>query len=67
MATPFDIVTLFDCDNALLDDDQVVANLRNHLEQEFGPHGKEIAISISLRRCIKSAVRPELRLLKPSK
>ncbi len=36
MAAPFEIVTLFDCDNTLLDHDHVVADLRNHLEQEFG-------------------------------
>jgi FMN phosphatase YigB (HAD superfamily) len=41
MATPFDIVTLFDCDNTLLDHDQVVADLRNHLEQEFGPRNSD--------------------------
>lgn len=41
MATPFDIVTLFDCDNTLLDHDHVVTDLRNHLEQEFGPRNKD--------------------------
>ena len=41
MAAPFDIVTLFDCDNTLLDHDRVVADLRNHLEQEFGPQNKD--------------------------
>jgi FMN phosphatase YigB (HAD superfamily) len=41
MAAPFDIVTLFDCDNTLLDDDHVVADLRNHLEQEFGPRNRD--------------------------
>lgn len=41
MATPFEIVTLFDCDNTLLDHDQVVADLRNHLEQEFGPRNRD--------------------------
>jgi FMN phosphatase YigB (HAD superfamily) len=40
-ATPFDIVTLFDCDNTLLDHDHVVADLRNHLEQEFGPRNRD--------------------------
>jgi len=41
MATPFDIVTLFDCDNTLLDHDHVVADLRNHLEQAFGPRNSD--------------------------
>ena len=36
MPVPADIVTLFDCDNTLLDNDSVVADLRNHLEAEFG-------------------------------
>ena len=36
MEAPSDIVTLFDCDNTLLDNDQVVADLRDHLEREFG-------------------------------
>ena len=40
-AAPFDIVTLFDCDNTLLDHDRVVADLRNHLEQEFGPRNRD--------------------------
>ena len=31
-----DIVFLFDCDNTLLDNDRVQADLRSHLEQEFG-------------------------------
>ena len=46
MATPFDIVTLFDCDNTLLDHDQVVADLRNHLEQEFGPRDRDRSFEI---------------------
>ena len=33
---PDDIVFLFDCDNTLLDNDQVQADLRTHLESEFG-------------------------------
>lgn len=41
MAAPFDIVTLFDCDNTLLDHDHVVADLRNHLEQAFGPRNRD--------------------------
>ena len=40
-AAPFDIVTLFDCDNTLLDHDHVVADLRHHLEQEFGPRNRD--------------------------
>ena len=36
MRAPSDIVTLFDCDNTLLDHDHVVADLRRHLELEFG-------------------------------
>jgi FMN phosphatase YigB (HAD superfamily) len=32
-----DLVFLFDCDNTLLDNDQVQADLRAHLEREFGP------------------------------
>jgi FMN phosphatase YigB (HAD superfamily) len=31
-----DIVFLFDVDNTLLDNDQVVSDLRRHLESEFG-------------------------------
>jgi FMN phosphatase YigB (HAD superfamily) len=41
MRAPSDIVTLFDCDNTLLDHDHVVADLRNHLEQEFGPRNRD--------------------------
>src|ERR1043165_1048529 len=36
MTAASDIVTLFDCDNTLLDNDRVVADLRDHLEREFG-------------------------------
>lgn len=38
---PADIVTLFDCDNTLLDNDRVVADLRNHLEAEFGTQNRD--------------------------
>jgi len=31
-----DVVFLFDCDNTLLDNDRVQADLRSHLEHEFG-------------------------------
>jgi FMN phosphatase YigB (HAD superfamily) len=41
MSAPSHIVTLFDCDNTLLDHDHVVADLRNHLEQEFGPRNRD--------------------------
>jgi FMN phosphatase YigB (HAD superfamily) len=36
MKAPEDIVFLFDCDNTLLDNDRVQADLREHLTQEFG-------------------------------
>jgi FMN phosphatase YigB (HAD superfamily) len=36
MKTAHDIVFLFDCDNTLLDNDRVQADLRAHLEQQFG-------------------------------
>jgi FMN phosphatase YigB (HAD superfamily) len=36
MTAPHDIVFLFDCDNTLLDNDRVQADLRTNLEQEFG-------------------------------
>jgi len=41
MKAPEDIVILFDCDNTLLDNDAVVADLRKHLEQEFGPQNRD--------------------------
>ena len=41
MEAPTDIVTLFDCDNTLLDNDQVVADLRDHLEREFGAGNRD--------------------------
>ena len=31
------VVVLFDVDNTLLDNDQVTADLKQHLEQEVGP------------------------------
>ena len=34
-------VTLFDCDNTLLNNDYVVADLREHLEREFGPRNRD--------------------------
>ena len=36
MKTPDAIAFLFDCDNTLLDNDRVQADLRAHLESEFG-------------------------------
>ncbi|MGH7532949.1 MAG: HAD family hydrolase, partial [Gemmatimonadales bacterium] len=36
MSTMSDVVFLFDCDNTLLDNDAIVAELRTHLIREFG-------------------------------
>lgn len=36
MKNPDEVVFLFDCDNTLLDNDRVQADLRAHLESEFG-------------------------------
>lgn len=36
MTTPHDVVFLLDVDNTLLDNDQIVDDLRRHLEQNFG-------------------------------
>ena len=41
MAATSDIVTFFDCDNTLLDHDHVIADLRHHLEQQFGPRNRD--------------------------
>jgi FMN phosphatase YigB (HAD superfamily) len=41
MKTPDEVVFLFDCDNTLLDNDGVQADLRAHLESEFGLPGSE--------------------------
>ncbi|MDQ6659975.1 MAG: HAD family hydrolase, partial [Chloroflexota bacterium] len=38
---PDDVVFLFDCDNTLLDNDRVEADLRTHLEQEFGGRNRD--------------------------
>jgi beta-phosphoglucomutase-like phosphatase (HAD superfamily) len=35
-ATSHDVVFLFDCDNTLLDNDHVLADLRAHMVREFG-------------------------------
>lgn len=39
--SPHDTVFLFDCDNTLLDNDCVQADLRAHLEQEFGAASRD--------------------------
>ena len=36
MTAPHDVVFLLDVDNTLLDNDQIVSDLREHLEREFG-------------------------------
>ncbi len=36
-----EILFLFDVDNTLLDNDRVQEDLRNHLEQEFGPESRD--------------------------
>jgi len=36
-----DVVTFFDCDNTLLDNDGVQDDLRRHLAQEFGPESRD--------------------------
>ncbi len=36
-----DTVFLFDCDNTLLDNDQVLNDLRDHLTSEFGPESSD--------------------------
>ncbi len=36
MTSPHDVVFLLDVDNTLLDNDRVIADLRSHLEREFG-------------------------------
>ena len=41
MAAPHDIVFLLDCDNTLLDNDRVQADLRDHLEREFGADSRD--------------------------
>lgn len=41
MKTPEDMVFLFDCDNTLLDNDRVQADLRTHLEREFGAANRD--------------------------
>ncbi len=46
MRNQSDIVTLFDCDNTLLDNDHVVADLREHLDREFGSRNRDRYLEI---------------------
>ena len=41
MSAPVDTVFLLDVDNTLLDNDQIIADLGNHLEREFGKASRE--------------------------
>ena len=41
MTSPQDVVFLLDVDNTLLDNDRVIADLRGHLEREFGAASAE--------------------------
>ncbi|MEP7274225.1 MAG: hypothetical protein ABI882_22210, partial [Acidobacteriota bacterium] len=41
MTAPNEVVFLLDVDNALLDNDQIEADLRDHLEREFGPESRD--------------------------
>jgi hypothetical protein len=41
MTSPHDIVFLVDCDNTLLDNDRVQADLRGHLAREFGADSRD--------------------------
>ncbi len=41
MTAPADVVFLLDCDNTLLDNDLVQADLRDHLAREFGPASRD--------------------------
>ncbi|MDR3567475.1 MAG: hypothetical protein P4L43_05535 [Syntrophobacteraceae bacterium] len=41
MTVPGEVVFLFDVDNTLLDNDQVVGDLRHHLEREFGAKARD--------------------------
>ncbi len=46
-----DIVFLFDCDNTLLDNDQVIKDLRDHLTSEFGIVGSDRYFAILEQMC----------------
>jgi len=41
MTTPHEVVFLLDVDNTLLDNDRIEADLRSHLEREFGPESRD--------------------------
>lgn len=41
MTGPDEVVFLLDVDNTLLDNDQIEADLKNHLEHEFGPESRD--------------------------
>lgn len=41
MTSPREVLFLFDVDNTLLDNDRVQADLRNHLEREFGAESRD--------------------------
>src|SRR5580765_7621629 len=41
MKGPVEVVFLLDCDNTLLDNDRVQADLRAHLEREFGARNRD--------------------------
>src|SRR5579859_3705881 len=41
MKAPDEVVFLVDCDNTLLDNDRVQADLRAHLEREFGASNRD--------------------------
>jgi FMN phosphatase YigB (HAD superfamily) len=41
MMVPGEVVFLFDVDNALLDNDRIEADLRRHLEREFGSESRD--------------------------
>ena len=46
-----DVVFLLDCDNTLLDNDQVLADLRGHLAAEFGVDGRDRYFAILEQMC----------------
>jgi FMN phosphatase YigB (HAD superfamily) len=48
-----DVVFLVDCDNTLLDNDQVLADLRDHLTAEFGVVGRDRYFAILEQMCIE--------------
>jgi FMN phosphatase YigB (HAD superfamily) len=41
MTAPYEVVFLLDVDNTLLDNDRIEADLRNHLQREFGPESRD--------------------------